>query len=267
VRDKREDPELTKPLVLIAGPCVIESEAHARFMATAIAVEAERVGVEFIFKASADKANRSAFGSYRGPGFADGVQILRRIQQDFGLRVTTDVHETWQARYAAQVDVIQIPALLCRQTDLIVAAAQTGRTVNIKKGQTMAPAEMRFAADKVLSQGNAKVMLTDRGAAHGYGDLVLDFRSVPRMKAFGFPVIVDVSHAVQHPGGAGDRSSGDREFIPVLARAAVAGGADGVFIEVHDKPDEALSDGPNSLAIADLPALLRQLVEIRKAVA
>ena len=250
----------------ILGPCVIESEDHALFMARMIRSVCRRLGLEFIFKASFDKANRTSGDSFRGPGLETGLRILRLVKQEAGCRVTTDIHESWQAeKAAAVVDVIQIPALLSRQTDLIVAAGRTGKTVNIKKGQFMAPRDMAHAVDKARRARAADVWVTERGTTFGYNNLVIDFRAVPVLQSLGVPVFVDCSHAIQAPSGAGDRSSGDSAMIPVLARAAVAAGADGVFIEVHDDPAHAKSDGPNSLALKDLEALLCKLKRIGEA--
>jgi 2-dehydro-3-deoxyphosphooctonate aldolase (KDO 8-P synthase) len=256
----------SNPLFLIGGPCVIESEKHALFMAGEIKKICRRLRVPFVFKASYDKANRSSIKSFRGPGLDKGLQILRRIKEEYGVPVLSDVHEPGQVEKAAEVlDIIQIPALLCRQTDLIIAAARTGKTLNLKKGQFLAPQEMRNVLDKALSQGNKKILLTERGTFFGYGNLVLDVRSIPIMKSFGFPVVVDASHSVQKPGGAGDVSGGEAEFIPCLAKAGVSAGADGVFLEIHDRPNQALSDKDNSLTINNLEAVLKSLLRIKKA--
>lgn len=257
-------PEAT--LFLIAGPCVLETRAHALGLAKKLQTICRRLDVPLIFKASFDKANRSSLRSYRGPGLEAGLEILRAVREETGLPVLSDVHETWQVERAAEVlDVLQIPAFLCRQTDLLVAAARTGKPVNIKKGQFMAPAEMGNAVDKVLSAGNACVLLTERGTTFGYGSLVVDMRSIPVMKSFGVPVVIDASHSVQRPGGEGTSSGGDREFIPVIARAAVAAGADGVFLEVHENPGRALSDKHNVLILNDLDCILESLLRIRRA--
>ncbi len=257
----------TNPLFLVGGPCVIESEKHALFMAGEIKSICRRLRVPYIFKSSFDKANRSSIKSFRGPGIERGLQILLRIKEEMGVPVLSDVHEPGQVeRAAAVLDVIQIPALLCRQTDLIVEAARSGKALNIKKGQFLSPYEMRHAVEKVLSQGNERILLTERGTFFGYGNLVLDIRSIPVMKDFGFPVIVDASHSVQRPGGEGDVSGGESGFIPTLAKAGVSVGADGVFLEVHDRPDRALSDRYNSFIINKLYGLLRSLIRIRKAV-
>jgi len=252
-------------MILILGPCVIESEEHALKMARITQRVCALAGVDFIFKASFDKANRSSLGSYRGPGLYEGLRILAKVKAELGLKVTSDIHEASQAAPAAEVlDVIQIPALLCRQTDLILAAAATGRTVNLKKGQFMAPEDMLGAVGKVLSQGNKNIMITERGTTFGYHNLVVDMRSFAIMKGFGYPVIMDATHAVQKPAGGAGCSTGEPEFIATLARAAVAAGANGVFLEVHDNPRKALSDGPNSLPLSELGPLLMQLKRIRE---
>jgi 2-dehydro-3-deoxyphosphooctonate aldolase (KDO 8-P synthase) len=251
------------PLALIAGPCVIESETHALRMAGALSAIARERGVPYIFKSSFDKANRSSIESFRGPGLDEGLRILRAVRSEAGVPVLSDIHEPAQAEAAASVlDIIQIPAFLCRQTDLLVAAGRTGRPVNIKKGQFMSPWEIRHAIEKVRSTDNEKILITERGTTFGYQNLVVDFRSVAVMRGFGYPVIMDATHSVQHPGGLGNRSGGDAEFIPFLARAAAAVGIDALFCEVHDDPANARSDGPNSLPLAAVDRLLRQVVAI-----
>ena len=257
----------TGDLVLIAGPCIIESLAHLRFMAGALKEITGRMGIPLIFKASFDKANRSSIEAYRGPGLEEGLRMLSLVKQEFDLAVTSDIHEIHQARPAAEVlDLIQIPAFLCRQTDLLLAAGATGKPVNIKKGQFMAPWDMQHALKKVQSTGNQQVLLTERGASLGYNNLVCDLRSLGIMRAFGVPVVLDVTHSLQLPGGKGDSSGGNREFIAPLARAGVAFGVDALFMEVHDRPEEALSDGPNSLKLSDLEALLDQVLKIHEVV-
>jgi len=252
-------------LVLIAGPCVIESAEHALFMARSIRDITSRVGVPFIFKASFDKANRSSIDSYRGPGFDRGMEILGSIKRQAGVPVLSDIHEPAQASPAADVlDMIQIPAFLCRQTDLLVAAGATGKPVNIKKGQFMAPWDMKNAASKVTSTGNHDIVLTERGTTLGYNNLVCDLRSLAIMRTQGYPVILDVTHSLQIPGGLGTASGGNAEYIPQFARAGVAFGLDGIFLEVHDNPPSALSDGPNSLRLDLLEPLLRQLLKIHE---
>ena len=254
------------PLFLIGGPCVIESERHALFMAGEIQRICAELRIPFIFKASYDKANRSSIKSYRGPGLERGLKILKRVKEEIGVPVTSDVHEAWQVAKAAEVlDIIQIPALLCRQTDLIIEAAKTMKVLNLKKGQFLSPLEMRNVVDKALSAGNDKLILTERGSFFGYGNLVFDIRSIPIMKALGFPVVIDASHSVQRPGGGGDVSGGDAELIPYLAKAGVSVGADGVFVEIHDSPEKALSDRSNSLPLNKLNGFVRVLLRVKKA--
>ncbi len=253
-------------LFLIAGPCVIESETHARFMADAIQRIAADLGVPYIFKASYDKANRTSVRGFRGPGLEEGVRILREIAEATGLPVITDVHQAEDCeRVAEAVDVLQIPAFLCRQTDLLLAAAKTGRAVNIKKGQFVAPWDMSYAVDKVTGAGNPRVLLTERGFSFGYNNLVVDMRSLAIMRKLA-PVVFDGTHSVQTPSSAGGQSGGQPEFIPVLARAAVAAGVDGVFLEVHDDPANAKSDGANALNLKQLRPLLESLLDIHRVV-
>jgi len=253
------------PLFLIAGPCVIESEAHARRMAEAIQRITSDLGIPYIFKASYDKANRTSVKSFRGPGLVEGTKILGRLAKDTGLPVLTDVHEPSHCEVAAEaVDVLQIPAFLCRQTDLLVAAGKTGRAVNIKKGQFVAPWDMHHPVEKVRSTGNERVFLTERGASFGYNTLVVDYRSLPVMRAMA-PVVFDGTHSVQQPSAANGVSGGQPEFIPLLARAAVAAGIDGVFLEVHDDPEHARSDGANALRLDLLKPLLEKLRAIHAA--
>jgi 2-dehydro-3-deoxyphosphooctonate aldolase (KDO 8-P synthase) len=251
------------PLVFIAGPCVIEGEEHALRMARALATIARDRGVPYIFKASFDKANRSSIESFRGPGLKEGLRVLKAVKTEVGVPLLSDIHEPAQADEAAEVlDVLQIPAFLCRQTDLLVAAGRTGRPVNIKKGQFLSPSEIRHAIDKVRSTGNDKVLVTERGTSFGYQNLVVDFRSLVIMRRYGYPVVMDATHSVQHPGGLGNRSGGESEFIPYLARAAAAVGIDALFCEVHDDPERAKSDGPNSLPLPAVDPLLRQVMSI-----
>lgn len=253
-------------LFLIAGPCVIESEAHARSMAERIAAVCADLKLPYIFKSSYDKANRTSINSYRGPGVAEGLKILRRIKDDLKLPILTDVHEPAQVAAAAEVaDVLQIPAFLCRQTDLLVAAGKSGRVVNIKKGQFLSPAEMKTAVEKVASTGNQKILLTERGTSFGYNNLVVDMRSFPIMRGFGYPVVFDATHSLQLPGGEGKQSGGQPEFIEPLSRAAVAAGVDGLFLEVHDNPPAALSDASNQLPLAQLKPLLEKLLALSRA--
>jgi len=256
-----------EPLVLIAGPCVIESEGHAMKMAERLVKIAARAKIPLIFKASYDKANRSSVGSFRGPGLAGGLEILRKIKARFRVPVLTDVHEPGQARAAAEVcDVLQVPAFLSRQTDLLTAAGETGRVVNLKKGQFLSPWEMVNAVEKVKSTGNNQVTITERGVSFGYNNLVVDMRSFPILAKSGCPVVFDVTHSVQLPGGQGDSSGGQPEFIEPLARAGTAVGVDGIFLEVHDHPERALSDGSNALRLDRLPDLLAKLTPIAKLV-
>jgi len=255
----------TGRLFLIAGPCVIESEAHARCMAEAIQRITADLGIPYIFKASYDKANRTSVRSFRGPGLIEGTRILRGIAIDTGLPILTDVHEPGHCEVAAEaVDVLQIPAFLCRQTDLLVAAGRTGRAVNIKKGQFVAPADMTHPVEKVRSTGNERVSLTERGATFGYNNLVVDFRSLAIMRKIA-PVVFDGTHSVQQPSAANGVSGGQPEFIPLLARAAVAAGIDGLFLEVHDDPPNARSDGANALRLDLLKPLLETLLAIQSA--
>jgi 2-dehydro-3-deoxyphosphooctonate aldolase (KDO 8-P synthase) len=248
------------PLFLIAGPCVIESEAHARMMAEKVAKIAADAGVPYIFKASYDKANRTSVKAFRGPGAQEGLRILGKIKDDLKVPVLTDIHDASQAAPAAEVcDVLQIPAFLARQTELLIAAGKTGRIINIKKAQYLSPWDMGNVAEKVASTGNSKIILTERGASFGYQNLVVDMRSFPIMQRTGYPVVFDVTHSVQLPGGQGHASGGQPQFIEPLARAGVAAGVDGIFLETHDNPAKALSDGPNALPLSDLLALLMKL--------
>lgn len=252
-------------LFLIAGPCVIESETHVRRMAEAIQRITSHLGIPYIFKASYDKANRTSVKSFRGPGLVEGTKILGRLAKDTGLPVLTDVHEPSHCEVAAEaVDVLQIPAFLCRQTDLLVAAGKTGRAINIKKGQFVAPWDMTHPVEKVRSTGNERVFLTERGASFGYNTLVVDYRSLPVMRALA-PVVFDGTHSVQQPSAANGVSGGQPEFIPLLARAAVAAGVDGIFLEVHDDPAHAKSDGANALRLDLLKPLLESLLAISRA--
>ncbi len=255
---------LGRPFLLLAGPCVLESEDMANLVAQEMASICARLGISYVFKASFDKANRTSLNSYRGPGLVDGLQILSRIREQ-GIAVVSDVHEISQVEAAAQVlDVIQIPAFLCRQTDLLVAAAKSGKAISLKKGQFMSPWDMKYAVMKIKESGNDNLLLLERGSCFGYNNLVVDMRSFSVMRSLGCPVIYDATHSVQLPGGAGGSSAGQREFIPTLARAAAAAGIDGIFMEVHPDPDKALCDGPNSLPLDQVEDLLRQLLEINK---
>lgn len=255
------------PLVLIAGPCVIESEAHAIELGSTIAAAARSAGLPYVFKASFDKANRTSLTSYRGPGLDEGIAILRRVRETLGVPVLTDIHEPSQAaRVAPVADILQIPAFLSRQTDLLVEAARTGCVVNVKKGQFLAPKDMRHAIQKVRASGNDRVTLTERGFSFGYNNLVVDMRGFPMMRELGVPVIFDVTHSLQLPGGGDGFSAGLSQYIESLASAGVAAGVDGVFLEVHEDPSKAKSDGPNALPLDRLPALLDHLVRINAVV-
>jgi len=257
--------DLSRALFLIVGPCVIESRDHAFFMASELKKITAAAGVPFIFKASYDKANRSSIKSFRGLGTKEGLKILGDVRDQLKVPVLSDVHEASHCRAAGDVlDILQIPAFLSRQTDLLVAAAETGKMVNVKKGQFLAPWEMKNVVDKVRESGNNQVLLTERGASFGYNNLVVDFRSFPIMQSFGCPVVFDVTHSLQLPGAQGQSSGGQPEFIPHFARAGVAAGVDGLFMEVHDDPAKALSDGPNALRLSLLAPLLEEVVKIRK---
>lgn len=248
---------------VIAGPCVLESWELALETALGVKAAAEKAGLTAVFKSSYDKANRTSANSFRGPGMKKGLEWLARIREETGLPVTTDIHEAEEAAPVAEaVDILQIPAFLCRQTSLLVAAAKTGRVVNVKKGQFSAPWDMQHVHGKLVSAGNKRVILTERGNSFGYNNLVVDMRSFPIMNALGVPTVMDATHSVQLPGGQGASSGGDRRMVPTMARAAAAAGAHGVFIECHPEPDKALCDGPNSLALADLAGLLQQLSSI-----
>ena len=252
-------------LVLMAGPCVLEGYERSLKIGRRTKKIAENLGIPYIFKASFDKANRSSIKSFRGPGLDEGVKILAAIKSELNVPIVTDIHETFQAEVAAQVaDILQIPAFLCRQTDLLVAAAETGKVVNVKKGQFLSPDEMKNVVTKLEESGTKKILLTERGTSFGYNNLVVDMRSLPIMRSFGYPVIFDGTHSVQLPGGAGTSSSGQREFVPYLTRAAAAVGIDGLFMEVHDNPDEALSDGANMIRLDNLENLLKNVLAIHE---
>jgi len=258
------------PLALIGGPCAIESEAHALMVAERLRRITDDARVPFIYKSSYDKANRFSVTSYRGPGLREGLRILRRVKEVTGLPVLSDVHDVAEVEPAAEVlDVLQVPAFLCRQTDLVLACGRTGRPVNVKKGQFLAPRDMGNIVEKIRSTGNEDILLTERGTSFGYANLVVDFRGLPIMRGLGYPVIFDATHSVQLPGGAGDRSGGERQYVPALARAAIAVGVDALFMEMHEDPDRSLpdgrplSDGPNMLRLDDLPRLLEEIRAIR----
>lgn len=257
-----------KPLVWIAGPCVIETHDLTLWIAERLAKLSQEMRVPVIFKASFDKANRTSGKSFRGPGLQEGLKTLATVRERTGLSVLTDIHECWQCEPAGQAcDVLQIPAFLARQTDLIQAAGKTGKVINVKKGQFMAPWDMKNAIAKLDEVGNHRVLLTERGSTFGYGQLVNDMRAIPMMQELGAPVIFDATHSVQKPAGKGDRSDGDRKMVPFLAKAAVACGCDGVFVETHPRPDEALSDGPNMVPLDDLPKLIACCQRLRDAIA
>ncbi len=255
------------PLFVIAGPCVIENETLCLQVAERLQIITSALGIPFIFKSSYDKANRTSGASFRGLGLDEGLRILRKVNEEIGVPVLSDVHSIEEVQPAAEVlDVLQIPAFLCRQTDLVLAAMRTGKVVNIKKGQFLAPWDMKQVVDKATSTGSHRILLTERGSCFGYNNLVSDFRSLPIMRQWGYPVVFDATHSVQLPGGAGNASSGQREFVAPLARAAVAVGCDGLFMEVHPDPDRAPSDGPNMVPLDQIEDLLRQLVRIRETV-
>jgi 2-dehydro-3-deoxyphosphooctonate aldolase (KDO 8-P synthase) len=256
-----------RQLFLIAGPCVIENEKLCFQVAATLKKICRELGIFYVFKASFDKANRTSAKSFRGIGIENGVQILARVREKFELPVLTDIHNEAQVAATAEVvDILQIPAFLCRQTDLIEAASATGKIVNLKKGQFLSPQEMGQVAEKAKRAGAKKILLTERGTTFGYNNLVADMRSIPIMKSFGFPVIFDATHSVQLPGGGGDKSSGQREFAPVLARSALAAGANGIFIETHPQPDKALSDGPNMIPLGEMHVLLKNLLKVFKVI-
>ncbi len=251
----------TKPFFIV-GPCVMENQELLFLVAEKLVAICEKLGVTIIFKSSFDKANRTSIKSYRGPGIEKGMEMLQAVKEKFGLPVTTDIHEPFQAKIAAEVvDVLQIPAFLCRQTDLLVAAAETGKIVNIKKAQFLSGQDMFYPAQKVAEAGNNQVILTERGNSFGYNNLVVDFRNIADMLAFGHPVCMDCTHSVQRPGGAGGKTGGDRKFVPSMARAAKAFGANGYFMEAHPDPDNALSDGPNMLYLKDVESLISELAD------
>jgi len=254
-----------QPLLLIAGPCVIESEERTLALADALKQIVQKLSIPFIFKASYDKANRSSINSFRGPGLKEGLEILKKVRLGIGVPVLSDIHCREDAKAAAEVlDVIQIPAFLCRQTDILVAAAATGKPLNIKKGQFLAPAGVSNIAEKCIASGNANIFFTERGFSFGYNNLVADMRAIPIIQSLGYPVVFDGTHSVQLPGASGTSSSGERQFVAPLSKAAVAAGADGIFLEVHDNPDEALCDGPNMLPLDRLEALLAKLKMLRE---
>lgn len=253
--------------VLIAGPCVIETEKNVMLIAETVKDIAERLDLDYYFKASFDKANRTSISSYRGPGIDEGLRILQKVKDTYGLKIATDIHEPWQAEKVADVaDIIQIPAFLCRQTDLLVAAAKTGKLINVKKAQFLAPWDMKNVVKKLEESGNNHIMLCERGTSFGYNTLVVDMTSIVEMKKLGYPVVMDATHSVQKPGGKGNATDGNREYIEPLAKAAIAAGADALFFEVHPDPDNALSDGPNMVKLNEFEALLQRVIKVYDAI-
>lgn len=254
-------------MILIAGPCVIESEECTRTIAKTLKEITSGLDVDFYFKASFDKANRTSIESYRGPGIDEGIRILKQIKEDYDVKLVTDIHEPWQAQRVAEVvDIIQIPAFLCRQTDLLVAAAETGKIVNVKKAQFLAPWDMKNVAAKIEQAGNHHILLCERGTTFGYNTLVVDMTGIIEMKKLGYPVVMDATHSVQKPGGKGNATGGNREYVEPLAKAAVAAGADALFFEVHPDPDQALSDGPNMVELDKFEGLLERVLKVYDAV-
>ena len=253
--------------ILIAGPCVIESEENVMLIAETIKDIAEKLDLDYYFKASFDKANRTSISSYRGPGIEEGLHILKKVKDTYGLKIATDIHEPWQAEKVAEVvDLIQIPAFLCRQTDLLVAAAKTGKLINVKKAQFLAPWDMGNVVQKLEESGAKNIMLCERGTSFGYNTLVVDMTGIFEMKKFGYPVVMDATHSVQKPGGNGTATGGNRTYIEPLAKAAIAAGADALFFEVHPDPDNALSDGPNMVKLDDFEKLLERIIKVYDAV-
>ncbi|MFQ7259044.1 3-deoxy-8-phosphooctulonate synthase [Intestinibacter bartlettii] len=254
-------------LFLIAGPCVIESEENVMYIAEKMKEITDRLHIDYYFKASFDKANRTSISSYRGPGIEEGMRILKKVKDDFKLKIATDIHEPWQANKVAEVaDIIQIPAFLCRQTDLLVAAARTGKIINIKKAQFLAPKDMINVANKVKESGNNKILLCERGTSFGYNNLVVDMTGIVEMKKLGYPVVIDATHSVQKPGGNGTSTGGNREYAEPLAKAAIAVGADALFFEVHPDPDKALSDGANMVKLEDIEGILKRVIRVYNSV-
>ncbi len=253
--------------MLIAGPCVIESEENVMLIAERMKKIAERLNLDYYFKASFDKANRTSIFSYRGPGIEEGLRILKKVKDTYGLKIATDIHEPWQADKAAEVaDIIQIPAFLCRQTDLLSAAAGTGKIINVKKGQFLAPWDMENVVKKIEELGSRKILLCERGTSFGYNTLVVDMTGIAEMKKFGYPVVMDATHSVQKPGGKGASTGGNREYVELLAKAAVAAGADALFFEIHPDPDNALSDGPNMVKLDEFEEMLERIIKVYEAV-
>ena len=258
---------MDKPMIWIAGPCVIESEQLVMEIAPRLAQIADRLGLDLYFKASFDKANRTSLASFRGPGLEEGLEILQKVKDRYGLKLATDIHEPWQAEPVGKVcDLVQIPAFLCRQTDLLVAAARTGRKVNVKKAQFLAPWDMANVVNKLVESGCQDLMLCERGTSFGYNTLVVDMTGIPEMKKLGWPVVFDATHSVQKPGGKGSCTGGNRAHVEPLAKAALAAGADALFMEVHPDPDKALSDGPNMVPLAELESMMERLMRVYRAV-
>ncbi|MFR8584504.1 MAG: 3-deoxy-8-phosphooctulonate synthase [Thomasclavelia ramosa] len=252
-----------KKIMLIAGPCVIESEENVMLIAKAMKKIAESLNLDYYFKASFDKANRTSINSYRGPGIEEGLRILKKVKDTLGLKIATDIHEPWQAEKVAEVaDIIQIPAFLCRQTDLLVAASKTGKLINLKKAQFLAPWDMANAIKKIEDSGNTNIMLCERGTSFGYNTLVVDMTGIVEMKKFGYPVVMDATHSVQQPGGKGNATGGNREYVEPLAKAAIAAGVDALFFEVHPDPDNALSDGPNMVKLDEFEEMLKRIIRV-----
>ncbi len=253
--------------MLIAGPCVIESEENVMLIAKKVKEIAERLNLDYYFKASFDKANRTSISSYRGPGIDEGLRILKKVKDTYGLKIATDIHEPWQAEKVAEVcDIIQIPAFLCRQTDLLIAAAKTGKIINVKKAQFLAPWDMANVVKKLEDSGNKNIMLCERGTSFGYNTLVVDMTGIVEMKKFGYPVVMDATHSVQKPGGKGNATGGNRDNVEPLAKAAIAAGADALFFEVHPDPDNALSDGPNMVKLQEFEEMLQRIIKVYDAV-
>ncbi len=256
-----------KKMMVIAGPCVIESEEMTMQIAKELKEISDRLNVEYYFKASFDKANRTSISSYRGPGIDDGMKILKKVKDTYSLKIVTDIHEPWQAEVVSDVvDIIQIPAFLCRQTDLLVAAAQTGKIINVKKAQFLAPWDMKNVVTKIEESGNKNIMLCERGTSFGYNTLVVDMTGIQEMKKFGYPVVFDATHSVQKPGGKGNATGGNREYVEPLAKAAIAAGADALFFEVHPDPDNALSDGPNMVYLNRFENMMKRILKVYEAV-
>ena len=256
-----------KKLMVIAGPCVIESEEMVMQIAKQMKEICDRLDVEYYFKASFDKANRTSISSFRGPGIEEGIKILKKVKDTYALKIVTDIHEPWQAEVVSDVvDIIQIPAFLCRQTDLLVAAAHTGKIINVKKAQFLAPWDMKNVVTKIEESGNKNIMLCERGTSFGYNTLVVDMTGIQEMKKFGYPVVFDATHSVQKPGGKGNATGGNREYVEPLAKAAIAAGADALFFEVHPDPDNALSDGPNMVYLNEFEDMMKRILKVYEAV-